>query len=387
MEPIPSESRALIETAGQILRKEGCFRDRLLRFISESPADTEKQNQYIDSQYQMVKESSLSNPEKRFNRSVSHMKSFIKIMISVQWIKVKDIFVMMWCIEGPDLQETFRFLPRMLNPDGSVSFPLKGTHHSRFYYMDKNYQIFKRISLELRMLQVYISVQSSRIVPRSLSKAEDVKTGVLDLDIEVDLSLVTRYDMIHGTKFIDLIRKFRSSKGNPYKVSNGVYIYNKNGTQVDTIDRIFKDRPIHGIFGTCINMCIDITSDIVSEMFSELISCNQMGLMAFNRHLMFWVRINSIWYLCDPWKKTFRADPKIFDDIFGLHKATWEFLPRSYSEQYKTEGSCAIASLSRLIQIGLKQDMDMDMDMVHLINEPIEDWAALLSACLIRDSG
>lgn len=386
---IPSESKAFIDTIGQIFNKcgsgSGTYRDILLDFISTHADETDMQKKYIDTQYDLVLSSSIAYPDRKFHRSVTHMRSVIQINISIHYTKIGDIFYIMWSIDGPDLQETFRFLPKMVNIDGSLSFPLKGTHHSRFYYMHKNYQIFSRLSLELRMLQIYISTHHSKIIPRSID-TKNTKDGVLNLDIYVDFSLINNYDKKFGSKFMDLISIFNHNKGNPYKVCDGVYIYNKNGTSTDIIDLIFssKEHRLPNIFNTCIDISYDI--DTVKSLMTHMINDYMMGLMIVNRHMMFWIKSSDTWYLCDPWKKTFRYVPDFFDEIFSSNKSKWKFLSRSYNEQHKFEGSCVIASLSRLVQISIKYaHKELCTESFHnIVNEPIEDWSALLASCLVR---
>ena len=61
---------------------------------------------------------------------------------------------------------------------------------------------------------------------------------------------------------------------------------------------------------------------------------------------------------------------------------SWMFLARQCNEQYKTERSCALATLSRVIQFSIDVQGTDTFDI--RINKPITDWAAMLSSCMIR---
>lgn len=470
---IPLEQRALIETTSQIFKKSGAFRDALLTFMAQNQEEETKQALYIDQQLQIVEEASRGASregfEKRVSRSVTHQRKVVQISIEVQWTQDRSDFNaatsgaaapwrLMWCIVGKDLQEIFRFLPKALNPDGSLSVPKRGSNHSRWYPMKGNYTIFKRISLELRMLQIYISSSEQIVEQRKMisSKTEDVKdmSGVLDLDIEVDTQILNDFDKSNGTHFVELIRSFKKNRGNPQKLSHGQYLYNKNGTSTDVLNQLFETtdceiQQIPGIYEHHIDILHDFSNkEVVGKQLLEMMSGDYLvGLMSVSRHTLFWVKTCDIWYLCDPWKKRFSPGygaqmicENIFDDVIKqinqLNQPTsdltlahdddtgtvvsksqiqWMFLPRRYNEQYKTEGSCSLAALSRVLQFAItvhrclgasqkdekekKSEAQTVAQIIMsergrecsaadafdiLINEPITDATAMLTSCMIR---
>ena len=386
------DQRSLICTCGEIFQKAGKFRNILLRYMGENLSMVETETQYIDSQIQMIQTYAKDNPTKSFHRFITHQKKVLQISIEIHWIKDPMItdtpYQIMWSIIGPDLQEIFRFLPNAITFDGidtKIKKPLRGASDSRWYQMRGNYQVFRRISLELRMLQLYICTSKQYILPRIPIS----DTGILGLDVKVCTEILAECDLLIGSKFVHLINSFEKNRGNPQKISAGIYLYNKNGTSVHILDKIFRSDilKIPGVFPQYIDVSSDRTiSDKVREQIEQFMRIDatyKFGLINLNNHMMCWLRNDSKWILIDPWKKTFKPNA---DFISLFDTVSWEFVSRVYSEQYKSEGSCAIASLSRIIQMGIKSIIPryMTSDFDLMINEPITDWAAILASCLVR---
>lgn len=421
---IPLEQKALVDTAGQIFRKSGSYRDALLLFIEQNKDEDMKQSSYIDEQTQIVEDACRENVGKRVSRIVTHQRKVVQITVELQWTQDRSVsdspWRLFWCVVGTDLQEIFRFLPKAINPDGSLSVPKRGTNHSRWYPLKGNYGIFKRIALELRMLQIYISSSEEIVKQREMVRgsADDVKdvVGILDLDVEVDTHILNDFDTHKKTHFVDLVGTFKKNRGNPHRLSHGTYLYNKNGTSTDVLNQLFETdiseiQKIPKIYNHHINILRDFSNTLdVKNHLSQMMKGDYLvGLMSVNRHTLFWVKHGNTWYLCDPWKKRFspgydaqRICENMFDDVIKqinldqkealgvtAHDTKWLFLARQYNEQYKTEGSCSLAALSRVVQFGIrvhaiKSEIIDEKTFTALINEPITDWAAMLASCMIR---
>ena len=402
--------KELVDTVAQIFCKSGQHRQALLRFMDQNPDEVAKQLAYIGEQVQICNEScrqACRQGNKPVRRTVTHQRKIVQITVEVHW--TRDTWTngspmrLFWCLAGADLQETFRFLPKALNPDGSLSPPKRGTHHSRWYPLNGNYQMFERIALELRMLQIYVSSSGQAVKPRLMAEASGEhmdSAGILGLDLGVDTRILRDFDTTSGTDFAELIGTFKGNKGNPQKLALGVYVYNKNGTQISVLDRLLDTeiQKIPNIYGHHINILRDFSNigDVKNHLVQMMKGECLTGLMTVGHHTMFWVRDMDTWYLCDPWKKSFSPGyqtqmicENVFDDVVKQinqdrkDSIRWSFLARRYNEQYKTEGSCSVAALSRVIQIGIgsgnKNGVFDDQ-----INEPIADWAAMLASCMIR---
>ena len=387
---LPIDQRSLICTCSQIFQKAKKFRNILLRYMQDNISVVETETKYIDSQIQIIETFVSDNSAKTYHRFITHQKKVIQISVEIHWIKdpmsIGSPYQMMWSISGPDLQEIFRFLPNAITFDGTISKikkPFRGSSDSRWYQMRGNYQIFKRISLELRMLQLYICASKQHIVPRCAIS----DTGILNLDVKVCTDILADCDSLIGSKFIELINTFDKNRGNPQKIAPGIYLYNKNGTSIHILNNIFKSDilRIPGLFPQYIDLS-DKTLEKAKDQLQQMMEYNstyKFGLMNLNKHMMCWLRNGNKWILIDPWKKSFNPKPDI---IVLFDTMIWEFIPRTYSEQYKSEGSCVIASLSRIIQMGIKSMLHKHMmsDFNLMINEPITDWAAILASCLVR---
>jgi hypothetical protein len=401
--------KQLVDTAAQIFRKSGPHRQALLQFMDQNPDITAKERAYISEQAQICNEACCRQGSKPVRRSVTHQRKIVQITVEVHW--TRDTWTngspmrVFWCLAGADLQETFRFLPKALNPDGSLSPPKRGTHHSRWYPLNGNYQMFERIALELRMLQIYVSSSGQAVKPRLMAEASEEhkdSVGILGLDLGVDAQILRDFDITSGTDFAGLIGTFKGNKGNPQKLSHGVYVYNKNGTQISVLDQLCDTeiQKIPNIYKHHINILRDFSNigDVKNHLVQMMKGEYLTGLMTVGHHTMFWVRDVDIWYLCDPWKKSFSpgyqtqmicenmfdfAVKQINQDRKDVPSIRWSFLARRYNEQYKTEGSCSVAALSRVIQIGIGSG-DRNGVFDDQINEPIADWAAMLASCMIR---
>ena len=439
---IPLDQRALINTAGQILSKSGSYRDALMMFIEQNKDEEAKQSLYIDQQLQIVEHACNEGVKKRISRVVTHQRKVVQITMELHWIQDRSVsdsvgnspWILLWSIVGTDLQEIFRFLPKMLNPNGLLSVPKRGTKHSRWYPLKENRENFKQIALELRMLQIYISLSELSVRQRVMIRgsADDVKdaVGILDLDVEVNTQILRNFDKTTGTRFVELISAFKKNRGNPQKRAHGIYLYNKNGTSIDVLDQLFETtdndngiQKIPGIYIHHINILKDFSNkDNVENHLHRMMTGNYViGMMSVSNHTMFWVKDNHTWYLCDPWKKKFlpgHEAHKICNNMFdavikqinyqsakhpdaknnthdgddminfaeraaiNTSHVSWMFLARQCNEQYKTERSCALATLSRVIQFSIDVQGTDTFDI--RINKPITDWAAMLSSCMIR---
>lgn len=441
LESIPIDEKNLIQTAGQIFNKHGPYRDLLFRFIESSPEEGMKQKQYILDQIAMIDLCAKDEKKTTVMRQLTHQRKVIKVDVQIYWTHrgTRE-----WCVVGEHLQEIFRFLPKAIHRSGETisglvaRYPKTGTRNSKWYPVDNNYMIMTRIAFELRMLQLYVLHSEQRVQKRTFIESIDKRLsttsadscvnvadpadsvnpanpgtvcvcplsqshqGILDLDIPVDHQAVAVFDTKMQTSFCQLIKLFYRNRGNPYKLSHGVYIYNKNGISLDVmknlVDRILQ--PIGSIiyprlinFGQTEQNRMTFECQL-KEMFQD--PTKSMGLMVVDRHAMFWVKNNNTWYLCDPWKK-YLSSTSMSDIITNLIDETndktasskWMFLSRKYSEQYKTEGSCCIAAISRILQLVVTgyNPLCLADEFMRLITEPIYDWTAMLSSCIVRHLG
>lgn len=415
---LPLNQKHLIETAGQILSKQGELRDALL-FATNNEEIIKKEVEYIDEQIEMVLSSKIRIPKKgnksTFFREITHRKKIVQVSIQVYrnttFNKNNEIVTdkLEWCVVGEHLQEIFRFLPKVKQPSGLFTLPTRGSKHSRWYPLDThNVENLRRISLELRLLQLYISISEQRVERRvmqetSSKNSSEILSGVLDLDIKVDYSILDVFQKQTGIDLKCFTEQFVRNRGNPYRQSRGIYNYNKNGTSTEVLDAIFRiGFTIPNIYPNHISLDSKLSDrdEFQSHIraLSESKSNYCMALMSINKHSMFWVKHNesNMWLLCDPWKKKFlpglRHDTfcqQIFNEIIG--KNNWHFHPRPYEEQLSSEGSCAIASLSRVLQIAVilhfidKSSSFVTLDeMINFLIIPIEDWSAMLASSLVR---
>jgi hypothetical protein len=416
---IPRDQKSLIDTAGQIFSMRGDFREALLAFAESNNNLVEKEMSYVDEQIHHVCSSIVHQPKRGnkslFFREITHMKKLVQIGIQIYRNTtfdngniVDDKFE--WCVVGKDLQEVFRFLPKVRQSNGTLSSPTRGSSHSRWYPLEGTRSILRRIALEFRMLQLYVSSSNTPIKSRQMYEEIDnvprMLSGVLDLDIRVDYKTLELLREKSGVDLINHTKEFMSNRGNPYREANGVYIYNKNGTSSLALNEIFKIAQVPNIYPHHISLDASLSNKIEFQShikaMNEDINCS-VALMSINKHSLFWIRNNKRWYLCDPWKKRFFPGPRheqfcrdIFDEIIGIEdpkflqppKPNWTFLSRNYEEQKSSEGSCSVASLSRVLQTSVSlQLMDNEPsfdELSKMLIIPIENWSAMLALSLVR---
>jgi hypothetical protein len=441
---IPINQKYLIDTAGQILKSDGNFRNILLNFIKSNPDDAIIQQKYFATQLDIVFHFLNSQPDQRNKylpraifRELTHKNKIVKINIQLylSFCNNEELNLVVpnlqWSIFGEDLQEIFRFCPLQINNDGTKNIPKIGTKHSRWYNIAKGYNIINdyssninfielsRIVLEIRMLQIYISKSNSVLTKRIIYISSEQSTGILGVDLKIDLSSLNDFDIMHCTSFCKIIQPFihYKNKGNPHKLSNGIFVYNRNGTLHESLNKICDNelRNIPGIFNKHILFITNKLESFVEgkKYLSDMMLSKDyyIGVMTIDNHTLFWVkyykilngRMQTVWYLCDPWGKTIsKKYLMLLNEFIQLYNIShWEFLVREYTEQYNTEGSCAIATLSRVVQIGILKNYsnllrEFNTQQIvgenlrsyeqfnKYINEPIQDWSAMLSSCLVR---
>jgi hypothetical protein len=421
----------ILETVRQIfqnispnlLQSDQICRYKILKFMESNQRDVIEQQSYIKNQIDYLIKLTPHNPKVRIFRELTHRDK--KVQISVQLYRTIDtnfkIDTFEACFVGSDLQETFRALPMAINKTNILTIPKSGSKHSRWYDMNKNHAIINRISLELRMLQIYISRSNTKIQERLMVDESVILSGVLDLDIKVNYTKLDQYKEISKTSYVEgytkelhtpelhtpelhtpelhtpelhtIVNRFYKNRGNPVMISPGVYIYNKNGTPYHIISDAILSVKIVPIFSKHIVLEPSFTLDQLKQFEMDLNEFKNshccVAIMSVNRHTMFWVRLNDIWYLCDPWKQIYSPGSiycentrKIFDLVFGYNHI---FKSRDYKEQYKSEGSCAIAALSRVLQIGIDLVIDKSFSIASL-TKPIEPVYAMLASSMIRSA-
>jgi len=424
--PIPLDQKSLINTVGQIFSMRGDLRNALITFANNNTELAQKESNYIDEQINIICSSEIRIPNKgnksTFVRDITHRKKLVQVSVQLYRNTVFNEGKIVtdkieWCIVGDHLQEVFRFLPRIKQLSGKC-LPTTGSNHSKWYSLDKDnknliMKMLKRISLELRMLQLYILSSNTRVENRVMheAKSDVISSGILDLDIKVDYKTL---ELLKEKKGIDLIShtsQFMFNRGNPCKEKETVYIYNKNGTTSSVLNEIFKIAPIPNVYPNHIwlDPSLSNKTEFQSLITDMIVSDCSIALMSINKHSLFWVKHDNVWYLCDPWKKKFFPGPRheqycrdTFNELIGNEnnennenndntdncKTHWTFLPRKYEEQHSSEGSCSVASLSRVLQLSvLLQLMDKNPtfdELANLLISPIEDWSAMLASSLVR---
>ncbi|VBB17585.1 hypothetical protein YASMINEVIRUS_48 [Yasminevirus sp. GU-2018] len=464
---IPMDPRALIDTVGQIFCKKGPLRGILLDYMEANSAKTLEQDEYVNSQIEFIAKVVPEKRKVRLHRDLTHQRK--KIQITIQLYRDFDADnkkdEQEWCVVGQDLQEVFRFLPKAVQNDLSLTPPKRGTNHSRWYPLKNNFTVLKRIALELRMLQVYISASGEIVGARIMQDPGDAKKisdsdeltvgssngssmidhgqGVLDLDMRVDYSCFEKFGQKTKVDLLQIVRPYFRSKGNPYRVSHGVFIYNKNGTPTSVVTAVTSSLEIPHVHRTHISpkntsKSAEMNQEYLQSLESMLVtfrdSSDVVAMMSVNHHSLFWVRHRNVFYLCDPWKRQFSPGhhceevlTSLFDKVFGQKPASfsdssvpadsvtsqvidkiekvdrktemtreetsWMFLPRDYNEQYKHEGSCSVASLSRVLQLGVDLSLMKDLSVFdelsvdefkQYVQTSITECCAMLASCLVR---
>lgn len=398
MEKIPMEKKSLLDLTKQIFCKNGSLRDILIDYMNKNINDTLREKSYIIKQITFVVDAYKQQRESMFFRVLTHAAPFIKVYVQLfcTYDKVKNVRELKFCVVGDDLRESFNYLPKAIYPDGSIGNPRTGTLHSRWYDYGKNTNALVRIATELRMMQLYISNSGEKVKDRAIVSSEENKnaSGTLDLDLAVDYSTLIKYDKNHGTDLMSLVKSFYLNRGNPVRIRPGCYMYNKNGTEINVLNTVVETfgKQFESLYPKHIYMSHDRSNKdvFIDDMKSLITGTSTVAIVSINHHSMLFVKSDcdgKMWYLLDPWKKyPFQIGDhdyivEILDTIFAsVGLSRWVFLPRAYEEQYKREGSCSLAILSRVVQICVNEGNHVN----EHIETPITDWAAMLASCIVR---
>ena len=272
-------------------------------------------------------------------------KNHINIDLHVQKSdnKVQFYFV------GSDLKYYFMFLPKINH------YPHTGTSNSKWYgYESKSYMI--KIALGLKLIEIMLF--NIRI-----NQTYDLNsTGILGLEVNFDIS-----DKYIAYQMLTLDKSIRSSS-NPIKISEGIFIYGKNGINNDIIDKMI--------------LILNLKFSHISELLFPIIIKNYdlfefnssnytYAICSWNHHARILVKIEDKIMIIDPWMKYL---PIVVRENLTLLNSDIKigFFSRNQKDQ-TSEGSCVFCVFARVIFM-----IDSYESIQKNICKPIPDFYAYL---------
>lgn len=250
---------------------------------------------------------------------------------------------------GSDLKNYFMFLPKIGH------YPRTGTSNSKWYgYEAKSHMI--KIALGLKLIEIMLfSIQIK-------STYDLISNGILGLEVNFDIP--DKYISYH---FITLETSIRSSS-NPIKISEGIFMYGKNGLNNESCDKM-------------ITLLISQLTHINELLFPsviknyELIDFNSShytyAICCWNHHARILAKIERSIIIIDPWMKYL---PRIIRENLTIANSNIKigFFSRNQKDQ-TSEGSCVFCVFARVIFM-----IDTNDLVQKNVCKPIPDFYAYL---------
>ncbi len=232
---------------------------------------------------------------------------------------------------GSDLRDYFMYLPKM------TPYPITGSAHSKWYGIECRSRI-ESIALNLKLLELLLfGIRVSDTYEVSSSG-----TGILGLEVPLTIP-----DQYNGDSQITSESSIRSSS-NPTKMSDGIYLYGKNGVDSENTSRLLDElRTRFGHLEEQIYPTVIRDWDLIPFVNSKY----RFALCSWNRHVRILVKsCRSVDVLIiDSWMNGL---PRIISAQLGPANPTIRigFFSRIIKDQ-KSEGSCVFCAMARLVSI------------------------------------
>ncbi len=252
-----------------------------------------------------------------------------KINIDVHVQKSKD--QVKFYFVGSDLREYFMYLPKIGH------YPHTGSAHSKWYGIECRTRI-ESIGIKLKLLELLLfGIRMSDTYEVSTSG-----TGILGLEVPVTIP-----DQYKGDSQITNKSSIHSSS-NPTKVSDGLYLFGKNGVNHENTSRLLDElRTRFAHLEEQIYPMVIRDWDLTPFVNSE----HRFALCSWNRHVRILVKsCKSVQVLIiDSWMNGL---PKVISAqlVPANPKIRIGFFSRTIKDQ-KSEGSCVFCAMARLVSL------------------------------------
>lgn len=256
---------------------------------------------------------------------------------------------------GLDLKHYFMFLPKIGH------YPHTGTSNSKWYgYESKSYMI--KIALGLKLIEIMLF--NIRI-----KQTYDLNsTGILGLEVNFDIP--DKYIMYQMQLLDTSIR----SSSNPIKISEGIFVYGKNGINANITNKMMlmlnsKFSHISELLFPTIIKNYNLV-EFNSSHYTYAICC-------WNHHARILVKIQERIMIIDPWMQYL---PRIVRENLALTNSNIKigFFSRDQKDQ-TSEGSCVFCVFARVIfMIDSDVSIQPNVSIRENISKPIPDFYAYL---------
>lgn len=305
-------------------------------------------NGYVQNQIDKV----MSSEGKRdYTISRISLSKYNKINIDIHIQKSGE--KIQFYLAGPDLRNYYMYLPK-LGP-----YPHTGTSNSKWYDIAYRTHMVS-IAVNLKLLEIMLfGIRISDTYTVST-------TGILGLEVPFDIPLVYQS--------VDILtdQKYLLNSSNPSKISDGMFLYGKNGVKSEDTDKILSQLRIN--FPHIENSVYPVV--IRDWDLSEYVNSSyRFALCSWNRHARILIKSckGCDVIIIDPWMNGL---PRVISSVLAPanRKIRIGFFSRTIKDQ-EGEGSCVFCALSRLIS--LVDSTEIEQPEVSA-NKPVSDFYAYL---------
>lgn len=306
-------------------------------------------------------------------RTEKEKRSLILSQVSITKKPVLDIHVhsslskdgnVEFSVSGRDLRKYFQFLPKMRI--GNVYYPRTGGNYSK-WYPQQSQEMILGIATLLRLLDIYIKQNHVQISDTYTVSSSN--TGILGPEVS--------FDIPESFSSLSISPSEIKSDRNPSKIKEGVFQFKLNGLQETTTSRILRVISDCPQFGNVFPYLLRIEN--LKEFF-RLGEHYKFGIFTWKSHARILHIVDKKVYVLDPWRK-FNNDDMIPQMNSVNVEYTCVFVSRNIIDQCKSEGSCVLSAISRMLFLVSK-----DGDVSNYYSQPIPDFFAFLASFFYRKS-
>ena len=281
------------------------------------------------------------------------LSKYNKVNIDVHIQKSGD--KIQFYLSGPDLRNYFMYLPVIGH------YPHTGTSHSKWYGLECKARI-ETIALNLKLLEIMLF----RVNISETYTVSSTGTGILGA--EVAFTIPSKYE-----SDADIISKAnKSCSSNPIKVSDGLFLYGKNGVNSENTTKL-----LDALRSRFEHIESQVFPRVITDWdLTEFVSSSyRFALCSWNRHARILVKSCKKLdvMIIDPWMdglpRVIRAQLVPANPNIRIG-----FLSRTVKDQ-KGEGSCVFCAMARLISL---VDMSESTSPDIASGKPIDDFYAYL---------
>ena len=276
--------------------------------------------------------------------------NFINKKSSNVTVTVTETNKLSFGIFGSDLKPFIRNMPTYINK-------LTGTRHGPLTLSDFTKVYPEQMKQTIVTISVNLMLFRDLLISNQIELTDDyIKSSVGYLGREVDFEIPTMFSQLLKCKYLTPESIYHEN--NPYKISNGLFNFNKNGIVDTSAGKIIKQlAQVMDLIGkNNIVYPVYISSYDVSDFIQSI---NKIAICGINKHARTLIKYEDKILIVDPWMDFL---PRIVcHNLTQANKGVqFVMIKREIKDQAKNEGSCVLCAIVRALFIATNYEWICD---------------------------